>query len=75
LYEIKPAELFAGGFTSRFALPARPQLSAQLLAGPGGRYWLAERNRWQEGVELTPDDFSLLWQTIKRSTDSADYAD
>jgi hypothetical protein len=64
-HEIKPAELFEGGFTSRFTLPTRPQLSAQLLAGPSGRYWLAERNRWQEGVELSPDDFSLLWQRLQ----------
>jgi hypothetical protein len=75
-HKIKPADLFEGGFTSRgftsrgftsrFTLPTRPQLSAQLLAGPSGRYWLAERNRWQEGVELTPDDFTTLWRSVER---------
>ncbi|MDX1662205.1 MAG: hypothetical protein R3272_00325 [Candidatus Promineifilaceae bacterium] len=49
---------------------ARPQLSAEVIAGPSGRYWLAERNRWQEGVELAPDDFEILLQiTGSRSAD------
>jgi hypothetical protein len=66
-HEIKPVDLFESGFTSRFTLPTRPQLSAQLLAGPSGRYWLAERNRWQEGVELNPDDFTTLWRSVERT--------
>lgn len=65
-HQIRPADLFETGFTSRFTLPTRPQLSAQLLASSDGRYWLAERNRWQEGVELTPDDFAALWHSLER---------
>ncbi len=39
---------------------SRPEISADLLAGPDGRYWIAERRRWEEGVELTAEDFSTL---------------
>jgi hypothetical protein len=40
--------------------PARPELPTEVIAGESGRYWLAERNRWQEGVELAPGDFETL---------------
>jgi hypothetical protein len=36
-----------------------------VIAGESGRYWLAERNRWQQGVELTQPDFRVLLEKMR----------
>ena len=38
----------------------RPELPPGLIVSEKGRYWLAERKRWDEGVELTLDDFQTM---------------
>ena len=43
----------------------RPKIDSELLAGPDGRYWIAERRRWAEGLELAPGDFELLMAHIE----------
>ncbi len=55
---IKPGILYdrkLGG--SRLA--PRPMLPPELLRGKDGRFWLAERHRWTEGLELTAKDFKI----------------
>ncbi|MFZ0544349.1 MAG: hypothetical protein WAM60_02855 [Candidatus Promineifilaceae bacterium] len=45
--------------------PSRPSLPANILTGKEGPYWLAERRRWEEGLELTPEDFEFFLQSVK----------
>jgi hypothetical protein len=54
------AELYQGGVRSRVGPPSRPTLTNNLLQSREGRYWLAERRRWEYGLELTPKDFTTL---------------
>lgn len=67
---LKPGDVYDTSLTARLAGPSRPELSAEVVAGEQGRYWLAERHRWQEGVEMTPDDFHLLLQQLHPITRS-----
>lgn len=46
-------------------LPSRPEIPAEVLRGKDGRFWLAERRRWQEGLELTRQDFATLMEFIQ----------
>lgn len=61
---LQPREVYDSSLGARLSGPARPELPAEVVAGDQGRYWLAERNRWREGVELTPDDFEILLKAI-----------
>lgn len=36
---------------------SRPEIPATLIVSDQGKFWLAERHRWAEGVELTNGDF------------------
>jgi hypothetical protein len=45
--------------------PSRPSLPANALTGKEGPYWLAERRRWHEGLELTPQDFEFFLEQVK----------
>jgi hypothetical protein len=56
--EIKPAEVYNTTLRDRFALPRRPDIPAKIISGKDGEFWLAERRRWKEGVELTAKDFA-----------------
>ena len=59
--KIDPARQLAGGGRLQGPVPVRsPELPAELLSGPTGPHWLAERRRWAEGVELAPPDFGVL---------------
>jgi len=44
--------------------PSRPSLPSNMLTGKEGPYWLAERRRWHEGMELTKKDFNLFLQNV-----------
>ena len=44
----------------RFAPPKARTIPVELLRGKNGRYWLAERHRWQTGMELTTKDFEIF---------------
>lgn len=60
-HELRPADLYRTTPGRRlFTPPTRPKLSAELIRSQDGPYWLAERARWQDGLELTSDDFSQL---------------
>ncbi len=59
-HQIHPAELHTSTIRSRFGPPTRPSIPNQLLHSKEGRYWLAERRRWEQGIELTADDFETL---------------
>ncbi|MGH2536824.1 MAG: hypothetical protein ACRDHL_05480 [Candidatus Promineifilaceae bacterium] len=58
---LRPGQLYDSNMVRRFMIaPARPELPTSLLAGKDGPYWLAERRRWLEGLELKPEDFDNL---------------
>lgn len=57
---ISPAELYETGVRSRIGPPTRPSIPNKLLQSKEGRYWLAERRRWEHGIELTSEDFITL---------------
>jgi hypothetical protein len=59
-HEIYPDDVYESSLGSRLGAPTRPTISNEVLAGSDGRYWLAERHRWDEGFELTPDDFATF---------------
>jgi hypothetical protein len=58
--QLNLAELHEGGLRLRLGPPTRPTLPNHLLQSKEGRYWLAERRRWEYGLELTPEDYALL---------------
>lgn len=55
--KLRPEEVYNTSFSSRMGSPSRPEIPPEVIAGKHGRTWLAERNRWREGVEMTPEDF------------------
>lgn len=57
-------ELYDNSMRSRMGPPSRPNIPNRLLQSKDGRYWLAERRRWEFGVELTPEDFATLMQYV-----------
>ncbi len=59
---LNPAELYDRSARGRLGPPSRPLIPNSVLHTKDGRYWLAERRRWEYGVELTPDDFTTLME-------------
>lgn len=64
-YGLNPTEVYDDSARRRLEGPVRPELPTAVIAGESGRYWLAERNRWQQGVELTPADFQALLKKVR----------
>lgn len=66
-HEIHPIEVYTKSWRERLAPPERPsEIPAKVLSGGDGRYWLAEKRRWELSVELTPADFQTLMQVIQQ---------
>jgi hypothetical protein len=70
-HQIQAGDVYESSLGSRLGAPTRPVISNDILTGKDGRYWLAERHRWDEGFELTPNDFAIFmnkvteWQSSK----------
>lgn len=62
---LHPEEVYNTSFRGRLGSPLRPDLPAEVIAGDQGRFWLAERNRWAFGVEMTEDDFEEFLGIIR----------
>lgn len=63
--EIKPGDYYEKSIFRRwFTSPDRPDIPVGVLTGKLGSYWMAERRRWTEGIELTPDDFELFMKEL-----------
>lgn len=58
--QIDPKDVYETSLRSRFAPPQRPDISSKVLSGANGRYWLAEKNRWESGYELSPEDYATF---------------
>jgi hypothetical protein len=59
-HPLNPAEIYTSSVRGRLGPPSRPTIPNRLLQSKDGRYWLAERRRWEYGIELTPADFATL---------------
>lgn len=66
-HKIRPGDYHEGSSLRKLvSAPSRPTIPKSVLAGDDGIYWLAERRRWNDGLELTPADF----QTFIRFVDN-----
>lgn len=68
---INPAELYQSSSRTRFGPPERPTIPNHLLQTKEARYWLAERRRWEYGIELTPEDFATLLEYAGRGASAS----
>jgi hypothetical protein len=64
--KLNPTNIYEFHEVGRFAPPTRPsKLPPEVISGKNGRYWLAEQRRWQNGLELTFDDFETFLATLQ----------
>ena len=63
-HQIFPPDLYDTSVRGRIGPPSRPNIPTDVIRSASGRYWLAERRRWQDGLELSPDDFETLIQFL-----------
>jgi hypothetical protein len=63
--ELRPGDYEESRLFSRwFSPPKRPEIPTKILAGKQGHFWLAERKRWDKGMEFEIDDFNFLMNEI-----------
>lgn len=62
--ELNPADVYDSSIRSRVGPPTRPTIPTSILHGKDGRYWLAERRRWDAGIELAPEDYEIFLNQI-----------
>ncbi len=64
--EIKPGDYAKGGAIRRWAGSTdRPKIPTSVLAGREGPYWIAERRRWAEGLEMEVADLEVFLGIIE----------
>lgn len=63
--KLKPDDVYNTSFSARLGSPNRPEIPPDVIAGRQGRYWLAERNRWRDGFEMTPADFEQFLEQAR----------
>ena len=59
------ANISDSSFSARMKMPTRPEIPNEVLTGRDGRYWLAERHRWTDGLELTAKDFATFMHKLE----------
>jgi hypothetical protein len=65
-HSINQADFYdTNGVKNWLTAPSRPSLPANMLTGKEGPYWLAERRRWHEGLELTAQDFKFFLEKVE----------
>ena len=67
-HSINLAEIHDSSVRSRMGPPTRPTLPQHVLQTKEARYWLAERRRWEFGIELSLADFETLLRTADQAT-------
>lgn len=67
-HQINLAEIHDTSVRSRMGPPTRPTLPTHVLQKKDARYWLAERRRWEFGIELSPEDFGTLLRAADQAT-------
>lgn len=65
--ELRPGDYFRSSMFRRWLTPpSRPEIPTKVLAGKQGHYWLAERRRWNEGMELDIEEFIVFMDVVNR---------
>lgn len=59
-HTIDPLDVYDSSIRIRMGPAFRPEIPAAVLTGSNGRYWLAEKRRWENGLELDPDDYKTF---------------
>ena len=65
-HQISLAQLYEQAGQKGRAASARPTIPSNFLTSTDGRFWLAERRRWLEGVELAQNDFEIFLDYIEK---------
>ena len=65
-HSISLAHLYSEAGKKGRRASTRPKIPSSMLTGNDGRYWLAEQKRWQEGFELTREDFATFMEYIEQ---------
>jgi len=65
-HQISLAYLYSETGKKTRAAATRPAIPSSMLTGKDGRYWLAEKKRWQEGIELTQEDFAIFMKYLEQ---------
>jgi hypothetical protein len=68
--ELRPGDFYKTNLFRRwFTPPSRPDIPTKVLVGKKGHFWLAERRRWNEGLELDIEDFFVLLDELDRQVE------
>ncbi len=59
-HSIDPKEVYDSGTRIRIGPTFYPSIPASIITGPNGRYWLAEKRRWEHGLELSIEDYTTF---------------
>ncbi|MBE2199305.1 MAG: hypothetical protein IAE79_11895 [Anaerolinea sp.] len=62
-HEIQPKDVYTRQ-SGLIRAPVRPEIPVEVLREKDGRFWLAEQRRWQDGLELTTQDFITLLRFV-----------
>ena len=65
-HQISLAKLYEEAGQRGRGASVRPTIPASLLTGTDGRFWLTERRRWLEGVEMTRQDFEIFMDYVEQ---------
>lgn len=63
-FQLDPTQVYETSIRSRIGPPIRPDLPSEILTGENGRYWLSEKRRWEQGHEVTPEDYATFVQYV-----------
>ncbi len=64
-HALDPTAVYDTSLSGRFTQPTvRPRLPAEVIAGPDGPFWLAERHRWEAGLELSKTDYAAALRLL-----------
>jgi hypothetical protein len=70
--EISLAHLYSEAGKKKRDASTRPAIPSALLTGSDGRYWLAEKRRWREGLELRREDFVKYTKYVEKKLKAAE---
>jgi hypothetical protein len=65
-HSISLAHLYSEAGKKNRGAATRPKIPSNMLTGSDGRYWLAEQKRWQDGLELTQEDFATFMEYMEQ---------
>lgn len=70
-HPIDPLDVYDSSVRIRMGPAFRPEIPATVLTGPNGRYWLAEKRRWENGFELSIEDYETFVSYVSENLKEA----